>query len=137
LFICFLIRKGGFMILVVEDNPMLARMIHRILLRNPGLKAEEANIICASNKAEGLELFRKNKDRLRAIILDYEVPGDDGINNTESLLVQIREAGFSGIIVASSGLEENSRKLVELGATCQAQKSEVSKALAKAFSGQR
>lgn len=121
------------MILIVEDDPMLIRMITRLLINNPGLRAEEAKIVCASNKAEGLELFQENQDKLRAVILDYEVPGDDGVNNTESLLAQIKEAGFSGIIVASSGDEDNGRKLVRLGATCQSQKFEVDKALAEAF----
>jgi CheY-like chemotaxis protein len=76
-------RGHGELVLVVEDNRALSRVITS-MLQSLGYAVEEA----ASGVAM-LESFRKNRGRIRALIVDIDLPQGDGLE----CLREIRASG--------------------------------------------
>lgn len=79
-------------ILVVDDNPMLSQLIAH------HLKRLNADVAFATNGEEGVAMaLKQNFD---CVLMDIEMPKLDGF----AALQKLRAAGYSGQIVASTGL---------------------------------
>jgi len=85
---------SGNLVLLVDDDPVFTQFTQNILTEK-GMK-----VMTAFNKAEGLELFEKN--RPSCIILDIFLPDGSGVD----LIKPIRSEGASTPIIMVSGQSE-------------------------------
>ena len=87
------VRGGEETILVVDDEEMVRKLAEKIL------KRLGYTILLASDGKEGLETYRKERERVSAVVLDLsmpELPGDE-------VLKQIRTEDPEAKIILSSG----------------------------------
>jgi DNA-binding response OmpR family regulator len=96
---------GSEMILLVEDEPML-RDLGRAILERHGYK-----VLVASDGREGVELFRREKDHIDLVILDWTTPRLSGRDALQQLLqinphVQVLlVSGYAPGVLGEAGLE--------------------------------
>lgn len=67
------------MILVVDDEPVVRETVQQLLVRN-GFRAK-----CASGGAESIEMFEPQPQAIDAVLLDFSMPGMDGMATLEQL----------------------------------------------------
>ncbi len=74
------IKGDGKTILVIDDEPTVLELLKDILT--------EANfkVIGALNPLDGIELYRRHKQRVAIVVLDYSMPGMDGKAAFEELI---------------------------------------------------
>lgn len=100
-------------VLVVEDERWRSRR-YREILEVYGLE-----VYCAGTVEQAEAHYRKYKERIKAIIMDACVPGDEP--NTLELVREIvadwKARGIAGIMVAASGIDQYRELLVEAGCT--------------------
>ena len=104
-------------VLVVEDYDDYYRLAEKGL-------AGKVEIMRAETLSEGRKLFQENPD-VDLIIMDACVPGDKP--NSMPLVAEIIESGYDKPIIASSSMPFYTNKLVEAGATHEADKMEAPK----------
>ena len=89
--------KGqGETILVVDDEPSFISIISRTLNRS------KYEVITASNGNEALELYEKNQEGIRLVVLDLIMPGMDGRECLQALRKMDPKVR---VLVASGGLK--------------------------------
>jgi CheY-like chemotaxis protein len=66
------VEGEGKTVLVIDDEPYVLELVRDIFTE---LKF---TVLGSLNPVEGVELFRKDRDRINAVILDYSMPGMDG-----------------------------------------------------------
>jgi CheY-like chemotaxis protein len=97
------LREKGELILVVDDEAVILRIIKMIL--------ESANyrVLCASDGAKAIEIFTQHMSAIKAVVTDINMPSIDGVT-----LIRAMSQMKSGItFVATTGGEE-SVKILEL-----------------------
>jgi two-component system, cell cycle sensor histidine kinase and response regulator CckA len=72
-------REPGPLILVVEDDPS-ARELAEVSLRCQGYE-----VISASDGAQGLMAFTRNRDSIRAVVTDAVMPVMDGVQMVRAI----------------------------------------------------
>jgi DNA-binding response OmpR family regulator len=92
---------GPSRILVVEDDPAIARVLFRLLSR-PGCA-----VVRASDGVEGVDLFDRETPDL--VVLDLGLPGLDGWE----VLRHIRSAGSVPVVIVTSDVRSLDRSLDE------------------------
>lgn len=97
--------RNNKLVLVIDDEPMLRKVVGRIL-------GEEGYDVChAADGVQGLALLREAKPDL--VLLDVRMPGIDG----HSTLDQIRQESEVPVIMVSAAYDLDSvRKALALGA---------------------
>ncbi len=95
-------------VLLVEDNPDHAELMHRVLKRHGSV----GSVTAVSRGAECLEMLGKND--YSVVLLDYSLPGTDGL----TVLKEIRQRGYPVpvIMVTSQGVERVAVEAMEEGA---------------------
>lgn len=103
------------LVFVVEDDPMISRLISRML------KANGASFIIAHNLEDALSLFRANKDNITFVLLDGSLterkfgdplPGDP---ETLPLAEEIaRTEDFYGLVYPMSSMPNYTEKLMQV-----------------------
>jgi putative two-component system response regulator len=83
-------------VLLVDDHDMLRDLLKAFL------EEENFNVLEASDGEQGLHIYKKHKQQIKAVITDYEMPYLDGIK----LIDKIRAEDKSLIIVLMSGYNE-------------------------------
>ena len=79
---------------------------------------EKVEVLWASNLEDGEKLFTENQD-IVLVVMDACVPGDKP--TSMSLVRKIREGGFTKPIIAKSSLGSYRNKLLEAGASHEAE----------------
>ena len=85
----------GRTVLVGEDNPQVREVVTAIL------QAEGYDVLPAATGDDTLELYAEHSDRIRLLVLDYELPGIDGLE----CLRRVRLSAPSIPAVLISGFE--------------------------------
>lgn len=67
------------LVLIVEDEPQLRRFAAQVL-RRIGFE-----VLVAMEGSDGVRLVREHRDELRAVILDHQMPGMDGVDTLKTL----------------------------------------------------
>ncbi len=94
-------------ILVVDDDEKIRGLLHTLLTR------KGHQVLTANHGQKGLDLFRK--DRPHVTILDFEMPGMDGLAVLREILAIDPQAPV--IMLTGAGTEERKRQARELGVT--------------------
>jgi signal transduction histidine kinase/CheY-like chemotaxis protein len=96
------------LILIVEDNPVNQLVIEGML------KKLQLPFRLAVNGAQAMELYHQNRDRLRCVLMDIQLPDASGLD----LIAQIRATGDTvGILVLSAfAFSEDEDKALAVGA---------------------
>jgi YesN/AraC family two-component response regulator len=96
-------------IAVIDDSHTIRAILRKaVMMADIGAK----EILEADNGEAGLELIRKNRDRLHLVIMDLKMPKLDGV----SLLKALHQDGINAIpMVVLSSTADN-----EIQATCKA-----------------
>jgi two-component system, OmpR family, alkaline phosphatase synthesis response regulator PhoP len=100
--------QGSSKVLVVEDNPVCARLLAGVLSRRG------YEVVAASDGVEAMRLARTERPQL--IVLDVGVPGGDGLATLERLRALSETAGTPVVISTSRPGSQAERKAAELGA---------------------
>ncbi|MEM1349281.1 MAG: response regulator [Myxococcota bacterium] len=87
-------KKGVF---VVDDEPLVRRLVQRILQR------AEIQVWCASDGIEALEMFPEIRARVGVVVLDMSMPEMDGVEVMERL----REMEPTLPVILSSGYDRS------------------------------
>ncbi len=95
------------MILIVEDDPVLARMY------TEKFKFEGFNVIVAKDGEEGLQIALKNAIHL--ILLDIMLPRMSGIDMLSKLREDPRGRSLSVIVLTNLAEAEEKAKAIQLG----------------------
>ncbi len=95
-------------VLVIDDNKM-SRILLEDIITNQTYK-----VITASSGAEGIELFKKFKDNIKMVFLDYIMPQMSG----EKVLRRLLELDSKVKVYMISGYksEQNVKELMDMGA---------------------
>jgi PAS domain S-box-containing protein len=88
--------RGSGTILVVDDDEGIRE------LAEESLKRAGLSVLCASDGREGIEIFRKHQDEIRAVLLDRTMPDISG----EEAFDEIRRVRSDARIVLVSGYSE-------------------------------
>ena len=95
-----ILPKGeGETVLVVDDEPGILAATVQLL------RTQNYQVLVASDGAEALAVFSKNRDRVQVILTDVMMPEMDGL----SLARVVRKISPNLTIIASSGLERDAR----------------------------
>jgi two-component system cell cycle sensor histidine kinase/response regulator CckA len=87
--------KGqGELVLAVDDEPAILRMIESVL-RKSGYET-----VSATNAAEAIDLYERNRDKIHAVVTDVMMPFGDG----RQLVITLGERDPKLPIIAMSGL---------------------------------
>ena len=86
-------------ILIIEDDDIL-RTTARLMIQDMGFA-----VASASNGIEGLELFQRQKDEIRAILLDMVMPEMNGL----AVFDKIKEIDPTAKIIMTSGFSQEGR----------------------------
>jgi DNA-binding response OmpR family regulator len=89
------IMEPPFTVLVVDDEPYLRRFIVDVLWRN-GFGPIEA-----VNEAQGLALFKANRDKIDLVILDMVMPGMSGLDLAAEL--ERQRPGVKILYISANG----------------------------------
>lgn len=93
-------------ILVIDDEPVLQKALHKIL------KNEGYNIVFASNGIEGLAQLKKKKPDL--IFLDLRMPGMDGFGFLEQINITPGDP-YHVVVITGHGNDKEVQRSFELG----------------------
>lgn len=93
------------LILVVDDEEMVLRMVKRIL------ESHGYRVVTASDGTKALEYFSKNKDVVSAVITDMNMPQIDGPATVKAL----RQVDPKVKIIASSGVRTKADTMKAVG----------------------
>jgi PAS domain S-box-containing protein len=98
------------LILVIDDEEMIRTLASKIL------EQSGYNVVTAQNGLEGIEQYKKYKDKIDAVVLDMIMPEMDG----NKCLEEIIAINPNAKIIIASGFYKNSTQasLVEKGACC-------------------
>lgn len=94
-------------VLVVDDNAMMRRGLTETISVEPGLCATSA----AANGVEALELYRELRPDV--VTMDYQMPGQSGIECTAAILEEFPDARI--ILLSIFDSEEDIWKAVQAG----------------------
>ena len=83
-------------VLVVDDNEGVRDLVEDTLVR------VGFDVLCAADGGEGVELFAKHADRIRAVLLDRTMP----ITSGEEAFDQLRRIRPDAAIILVSGYSE-------------------------------
>ena len=87
--------KGqGELVLAVDDEPAILRMVESVL-RKAGYET-----VSATNAAEAVHIYERNRERIRAVVTDVMMPFGDG----RQLVIMLGERDPKLPIIAMSGL---------------------------------
>jgi DNA-binding NtrC family response regulator len=102
------LRRGTETILVVDDEEMLKDLARDILMRYG------YTVLTAVSGGEAVELYRKNKKEIAAVVLDIVLPDVDG----REAFRRIREIDPAAKVIISSGYnqERDATDLLKEGA---------------------
>jgi two-component system, OmpR family, alkaline phosphatase synthesis response regulator PhoP len=100
--------QGRSKVLVVEDNPVCARLLVGVLSRRG------YQVVAASDGVQAMRLARTERPHL--IVLDVGVPGGDGLVTLSRLRSGSETAGTPVVISTSRPGSHAERKAAELGA---------------------
>lgn len=89
-------KPAGDTVLVADDEPQILSLLNDILAMM-GYK-----VLKALNGTEALEIFRKEKDKVKLAILDIQMPGIDG----RKLFAEMRAIKPSIKVIISTGYDE-------------------------------
>jgi len=89
-------RSGHGVILVIDDEPLVRRLAQQALERYG------YSVLLAENGERGLELFRRDLNRIDCVILDMTMPVMSG----EETLMRMREIRAEIPVILSSGFDE-------------------------------
>lgn len=89
-------KPAGDTILVADDEPQILSLLNDILAMM-GYK-----VLKALNGTEALEIFKKEKDKVKLAILDIQMPGIDG----RKLFAEMRAINPSIKVIISTGYDE-------------------------------
>ncbi|MBL9087977.1 MAG: PAS domain S-box protein, partial [Planctomycetia bacterium] len=90
--------RGGGTVLVIDDDPTVLEVVSRMLA------GAGYDVVFAAEGREGVERFRAEKDRVRAVLLDMTMPG----LSSEETLKQIRAVrGDVKVLVISGFTQED------------------------------
>ena len=95
----------GTCVLVVDDEPLVRRAA-RTMLERQGVEVLEA-----ADGEQALEIYKQNRDRVRAVLLDLAMPRMDG----QETLRRLRASPSSVPVLLMSGYDENNVTGGELG----------------------
>ncbi|MBP8083202.1 MAG: response regulator [Spirochaetes bacterium] len=90
---------GAGKILIIEDDDVL-RTAARLMLQDMGL-----TVITASNGKDGIEIYKKQKDDIKAVLLDIVMPEMNGI----AVFAALKEIDPSAAIIMTSGFSQEGR----------------------------
>jgi two-component system sensor histidine kinase/response regulator len=105
-------RLRGIRVLAVDDNATNRRLIHD-LLENWGLKTELAEDADSAMKA--LEQAKKDGESFSLILLDAQMPGEDGFMLAERIKEKPEYARTALIMLTSAGQRGDATRCQELG----------------------
>ncbi|MGB2908089.1 MAG: response regulator [Candidatus Aminicenantaceae bacterium] len=105
-------RLRGIRVLAVDDNATNRRLIHG-LLENWGLKTELAEDADSAMKA--LEQAKKDGESFSLILLDAQMPGEDGFMLAERIKEKPEYARTALIMLTSAGQRGDATRCQELG----------------------
>lgn len=103
-------------LLIVEDDPLMARMYQKIFT------FEQYAVITAANGEEGLEAVRKNKPTL--ILLDIMMPKMNGLQVLEKLKSDPETKGIPVVMLTNLAGEKDAENALMKGAVKYIVKSE-------------
>lgn len=95
-------------LLVVDDDPLLRRLLHRLLER------DGYAVACAGSGAEALAVLREFLPDL--VILDWMMPGLDGAEVLRRMAADAATASLRVIVYTASNDSDVDREAVRLGA---------------------
>ena len=95
-------------VLLVDDEPMSRRMLHRILIKQFGCEVVEA-----SNGAEALDLLGKNT--FAFVLLDLVMPVLNGVETLEAIRENDALASLPVIVLSAVTEEAAVRRVLQLG----------------------
>jgi two-component system cell cycle response regulator DivK len=98
---------SGELILIVEDNEK-NRKLARMVLQKRGYRTEEAE-----TGEEALQLARKNPPAL--VLMDYQLPGIDGIETFRRLRADKSVARMPIVAVTASAMPEDQKRMRDAG----------------------
>ena len=101
------IELGNETILIIEDEKMVLMMGQKILQRLG------YSVLTAKNGSEGLEIYKKNKDKIAAILLDMKMPQMDG--RTCFLEMKKLNPEVKVLLTTGYGNNEEAQKLLDFG----------------------
>ncbi len=93
------------LVLLIEDEPSI-REVTNSILKDYGYR-----VIAANNGAEGIELYLKNKELVKAVVVDMIMPIMDGVE----VIQKLKAFNPDVKIIATSGLKENESLSKSLG----------------------
>jgi PAS domain S-box-containing protein len=95
-------------ILIVEDEDILRTMLENIL------KNFRFSVFTAQNGKEGVEVFKNNKDKISAVILDMKMP----VMNGKEAFLEMKKIDESVKVLISTGYgsNEEAQEILDLGA---------------------
>jgi two-component system, cell cycle response regulator DivK len=98
---------AGELILVVEDNVRNLKLVRDVLL------VKGFAILEAETADRGLELAAAHQPQL--ILLDVQLPDQDGISALRQLRAQSRTAGIPVVAVSAFAMKEDRERLLKAG----------------------
>ena len=101
-------------LLVVDDDPRVRHLLHRVLERDGYLVA------CAASGAEALEMLREFLPDV--VILDWMMPGLDGAEVLRRMAADAATAAVRVIVYTASNDSDVDREAIRLGAWACVQK---------------
>ncbi|MCG8571447.1 MAG: response regulator [Spirochaetes bacterium] len=101
------IYKGEGTILVVDDEPPM-RIIAKNILEECGY-----TVLLANNGQEGIDIYKKNMDKIKGVILDLIMP----IKSGRDAFIEIKKMNPNAKVILVSGFKQDQRvtELKELG----------------------
>ena len=100
---------GSGLILVVDDEEMIRKMSKKIL------ESFGYSVLLAENGKEGAEVYRENKEKIDAVILDAVMP----VMNGFECLKEIRKINTDAKVLLASGfVQEKTREDIETSGIC-------------------
>ncbi|MCM2678737.1 PAS domain S-box protein [Echinimonas agarilytica] len=100
---------SGKCVLVVDDNHF-AREVLQLLLDSFGFK-----VLSAANGFDAVEIYEREKSNIDLVILDWRMPGIDGVETASRLQDLMPESGLHIIMVTAYGNQELDSQLAALG----------------------
>ena len=103
----------GMKILVLDDSPMMRKLIRRSLEKIDGIDAE---ILEAGDGAHGLSALEEHGTSVDLVLCDLNMPNMDGLAFMEILSSRADLATIPVVFVTADRSDENVRQAVRIGA---------------------